>query len=184
MRTCFTVLVIVSLLLWIAVGGAASDREAAVFDPVREIGNTRVTLLEFSQIRSFSAQQRNSAPANAAGTPGVEVVYLVEQLGGGDELLLNVGGAKLFVDGERVDVDAGVIAGGVGRVEPYPSQTQLHGFDVPAVASPGRARVCRDYLRGVSTSSDFVELRIEVGFGKLESFVFEGLPAAVCGGSK
>jgi hypothetical protein len=182
MKTASVIALTSVALVCLTTAGANPEVGQSAFDPVQEQGNTRVTLLHFSRMTSFLRRNHESTDSLPV-TPGIEIVYLVEQLGSEpDERVHNSFPPKLLVSGERLQEVEGVVAGGESLLKSYSDTSFSYGFEMPAVAAPERARLVRNYMRGLTTDSDRVDLQIATGFGELLTFKFRDVPLSSAGG--
>jgi len=148
------------------------------FRSVRQRGQIKVTLLKVSRIVSFG---QADADGNAPVVPGIEVSYVVEDLGAGPPRPINVGEPKCFVAGKLAGTVEGVVPGGVYQAVPWSAQDSQTEVVRPKVASVQRSRLERDYLRGVALESDHVDLEIEAGVDATQRFRFENVPLGAGG---
>lgn len=156
---------------------AAPSQSASVppeFNAAQEIANTRVTLLQISRVAAFTRQFNENETEFRAFTPGVEVVYLVEQIGDAPKAMAHHGSSRLFINGKHLQSADGIVAGGAGRIEAYSRTTSINGFELPHASNS--AKLVRDFIRGVTTSDSMVDLHFEFGFGELRDFEFRNVP--------
>lgn len=172
-----TILASIGLLAVVCLAGAKGGpgQKSPTYQSVQQQGDVKVTLLKVARITSFTPADANG---HASLVPGVEVTYLVEDIGAMPPGQFHVGGVKCFVAGEPAVTMAGVVGGGHGVTEPWSATDAETGLDLPKVASADRARLRREYLRGIVLDRDRVELHIEIGFGALQTFKFENVPLA------
>ena len=180
-----TILAGVGLLVAVcfAAGKDAAVQSPMTFQSVRQQGQIKVTLLKVSRIVSFAqADTGGGGGGNATVVPGIEVSYVVEDLGAGPPRPINVGEPKCFVAGKLAGTVEGIVPGGVYQAVPWSAQDSQTEVARPKVASVQRSRLERDYLRGVALQSDHVDLEIEAGIAGTQSFRFENVPLAAGGG--
>ena len=174
MKPIYVVLLLLSGVVLLGTASSGAEDQPPSFEPVQVIGNTRITLLAFSRVTAFpNSGNRNG---DTSTTPGVVVDYLVEQIGEGDFATPTYGGVTLYTSGKRLAEAPGIVAGGASSLYPYSTQTEDQGFVPPPVVSEDRAKLRREYLRGISVGSQQIQMRIKVGFGGSNDFVFDNVP--------
>ena len=176
MKTFFAVAMIFIVAFCLGAPEPKAGSAPPEFNAVQEIANTRVTLLQISQVASFTRQFNENEEEFRQFTPGVEVVFLVEQIGDGPKERTNHGGSRLFANGKPLLEADGVVAGGSGGVQAYSRSTLINGHELPDVNKPARAKIVRDYIRGVTADAPSLDLQLKFGFGELQSFDFSGVP--------
>jgi hypothetical protein len=176
--------------LFLAVAVAALAVGAAVmppakppvpYNPEQAKGKVRVVLLRVDRSTVFSdAGFRNPGNKEIHAIPGIGFAYLVEAMG--DEPADNW---------HMVDTDETVTTNGrkLSRLAPEYLAGGGHGsmhdyisFDwsalrKPVVQNERRSKIVQEWLRGMRTPSDRVDLKITTGFGKhKETFEFKNVP--------
>lgn len=176
MKLFFAVGVICVGALCVGASRPEAGYSPAEFQVVQEIANTKVTLLQISRVTAFTRQSNENETEFREFTPGVEVIYLVEQIDNGPNAEAHHGTAQFLENGTPLQPAEGIVSGGAGSMETYSSSMHINGSDVPRVDDSARARIVRDYIRGVVPKGPTVDLRLQIGFGKLHDFSFSNVP--------
>ena len=136
----------------------------------------RVTLIEVARVTTFFGDTVSNQRRGEPFTQGLRVVYMVEPVKDFGDALLTNGLAAATRDGERYPTDPAYTAGGSSSVDSYKAYKHRHAGQTPDTDLAEDARIITDFTHGVRIGDDRVNLKISVGFGEAQTFVFENVP--------
>jgi hypothetical protein len=165
---------------------AAKPAALPAFDPVRQQGDVKVTLLRISRSTSFTnesiANESNPDDKTIRAVPGLEVVYQVEILGNKQITGHTSGTPQLTDPGKQSKRIETVIPGGRSSGNKWRDTDDATGFSTPVPADPARTIIDDQYLRGSYIDGDAVDITIKAGFnGDSKTFNFDAVPLVTRG---
>jgi hypothetical protein len=176
------------LLCGLCLGLVQAARPATLpaFDPVRQQGDVKVTLLRVSRSTSFTDENitgdAGADDKTIRAVPGLEVVYQVEILGT-KQITGRTSGTPKFADpGKPPKQIDSVIPGGRSGGVKWRETDDATGVSTPAPADPTRTVIDDHYVRGTYVDGDTIDITINAGFnGDSKTFNFDGVPLVTRG---
>ncbi|NJM54992.1 MAG: hypothetical protein HC841_02870 [Verrucomicrobiae bacterium] len=171
------------LVVVTAVGAAIlpSIQRTAVYNPEQTRGFVRIVLLKVERSTVFSDRGfAETSQKEIHAIPGFGFTYMVEALGSdpADNWHVGVNDDTVTANGQKLSQfkPENLAGGGLSSTHEY------RNFDwamlrQPEVTDPKRAKIIREWIRGMKSATGKLDLKIVAGFGKhKETFEFKGIP--------